>query len=232
MRTDLGNPTIQAVLYNKGSKEIVNSMTAAFKAYRAEHFSGQGDVLKRAEESLCIRAPKTTSPSQLCFIATDDAKGQINDPQLTNFLFTAGELRQGERSCLEKLNEGGASTVVVPLIGASRISFGNQIIADESSRREQIKRMHSALVELMSALREYARVLRQHHSAKLRTVAVVIWGEDILRVMDKEDRDDWDKGRYNDVSDRFHKPSSYVALRTTILETFTSYVEKIRADGR
>lgn len=236
---DFTNPHIQAQLAERASVAITKAIATQFRRSRknpsantcapttAVPASLQIISLELARKGLLVTVGKDVSPQHLCVVATDSGEGSFHSKVMQDFLLEEGNLRQGVGECLDLLSEK-AESVVSPMVGASKVDLKDGYLDDPKLRREHIRRLEAVLTELMSTFQCYV----QRAGTKPRTLkefAVIVWDDDIWRVMNDQDRTDWNKGLRNEVRRRSqHDPSGYVEMSTALTRVFDTSVEKIK----
>ena len=117
------SPATQRVLFDRVRKQktVLADLQDQIEMRRKTPAAAGGDVLQIAVDAFVAQLPRSGGsagafPKWACLIATEFAKGGAIDRRE---LFGQNRVRQGVARCLAALDQAGAGSVIIPLLGAS-----------------------------------------------------------------------------------------------------------------
>lgn len=176
-------PGTQAVLVSRVQKHpaILRDLEAQLSARRTSLAPAGGPpaALQIGTDSVVVRLPRGASaqregmafPTSACLIATDFAKGNALDQRE---LFSQARFRKGIAACLGGLDAAGATSVVLPLMGAASSEPQQRDAFDEGQRVLKECRLINATAGIALGIHDYAGSRRG-----LREIGIVQWDEEI-----------------------------------------------------
>lgn len=195
------NPTIQMELRQRlpinQQKTIENT------------FNSHGP-LNNFTDVVTVEFEGSNTPRLICFVATDRPWGLTNnDPNWMDFVVSKENISIRVEKCLDQLSARGAKAIITPMIGASKVDLGTGFIENKSKRILLRDRIVKSTEGIISGLSSH---IDKHPESKIREIGIVVYTEDIRRIIPKS--------QLNDRSfQRVEGPGSYSELRDSLLRT-------------
>jgi hypothetical protein len=183
-------PLVQAAMYsalpNSAQKDLLSRFQVErehrIEVRRTDPRDANSRLIEVATEPF---APKAIpgSPSQFCFLATDDVHGGTATKRDWVTFNKPERVYEGVTRCLSSLT-GGAVSVVMPLIGAAT--------AGQLSQSQRVCRMRNALVGVLGGVVAFSErdannpfASRQSSRSSVREIGIVVFSEDMKNLNDQ-----------------------------------------------
>jgi hypothetical protein len=174
-------PSTQRVLTARLEKQrqVMADLLDQIAERRKQSAAGDGPVLEIGVDSFVAQLPRQAGavssraafPRSVCLIATGFANGGAVDQR---DLFAQDRLRKGVAGCLSALDAAGASTVVMPLLGAASAQTQTNDPVYEGQRLLKECRALNAAAGIALGIRDFAPSRRA-----LREIGIVQWNKEI-----------------------------------------------------
>jgi hypothetical protein len=174
-------PATQRVLIERVRKfpEALRALEEQVKTrLQASATSGAAGPLQIALGTVVVELPRAGErpadapfPKRVCLIATDFAKGGAIEKRE---LYSQSRIRQGIAACLSALDAAGASSVVLPLLGAAS-SEAQERDAVEGQRVLKECRLINSTAGIALGVRDFAANRRN-----LREIGLIQWDEEVV----------------------------------------------------
>lgn len=175
------SPTTQRVLVSRVMKQkaAMSELQRQVEARRTQAGQPGTDALQIGADSLIVTLPQRTAgqdpfPHRVCLIATDFATGGAVDRRE---LFAQDRLRKGVAACLAGLDAAGATTVVMPLLGAASAKTQQKDPVFEGQRQLKECRQINSAAGIALGIHDFASA---HKS--IREIGIVQWDQDITEM--------------------------------------------------
>lgn len=175
-------PATQRVLIGRVQRApgAMASLQEQLVARRAQA-SSEGAVLQLSVDAFVakLQTPAAASaafPKMVCFIATDYPTGGGVDRR---DLFSQDRVRKGVAACLSELDAAGATSVVMPLLGAASAKTQSRDREFEGQRLLKECRHLNAAAGLALGIRDFAGTRRT-----LREIGIVQWDRELHEMFD------------------------------------------------
>jgi hypothetical protein len=190
-------PTTQALLIKQIQKD-----STAFKALLddvGKFRTGDAIKLQPAIEvfSATIKTPvnengKPTLPAYICMIATDEKTGGSN--KYRDF-FTQYRLQIGIKNCLIQLDQRGAKSVVLPLIGSASGYLRKSDLKNTRTQQLMECRLANSIAGISLGVASY--VSEKGDDTNIDEIGIVQWDRDLKKLYFSNDR----KAAYKDYAE-------------------------------
>ena len=175
-------PATQRVLIDRVRKdpEVLRDLEAQLGVRRqtSTQTAGAPGSFQIALDTLVVSLPRTGErradapfPRHACLIATDFATGGAIEKRE---LYAQSRVRKGIAACLSALDAAGATSVVLPLVGAAS-SEAQERDAVEGQRVLKECRLINATAGIALGIRDFAASRRN-----LREIGLVQWDEEVV----------------------------------------------------
>lgn len=172
-------PTTQRVLTARVSKHapVMADLQDQIAARRKQPLSpGSEGVLQIGVDAFVAQLPrgggaKGPFPRLVCFVATDFATGGAIDRRE---LFSQDRVRRGIADCLTGLDQAGAVSVLMPLLGSASAKTQSKDPVFEGQRRLQECRQLNAAAGIALGIHDFASKRRTVHE-----IGIVQWDREI-----------------------------------------------------
>ena len=207
------NPTIQRTLRNDLPKTVRDSITSSFQAK---------GPLSDYRDTVLVDTGNGFSPRFFCFVATDRPEGGTggtgyDTPWIT---FELSDERIGSRVFNSLSNFSKSTTVVTPLIGASKVDLNSGFIPDKAKRIKMRQRMAKSLGGILHGVETFLLSERGQNS-QVKEFTIVVWREDLKRIVPK--------AKLADKSFKNNRvPGGYLELRDRMKQKFETRASDIR----
>lgn len=194
---DIDNPHVQGQLRAILPKRLQDKVKQAFRDARP---------LKEYTAPVVVDVGSGFSPRFLCFVATDRPEGTFKNATWITFELSAKRIGTRITGCLEKLAHYGVSTVVLPMIGASKVDLNSGFLQRIEDRMEMSSRLATSTSGIVKGVQKH---LEENNGTSVAEIMLVLWTKDVERLIPD--------GQLNDGS--FHRveaPGSYVELRRAL----------------
>ena len=175
------SPSTQRVLTQRLEKQpqLMADLLAQIAERKKQAPAADGGVLQIGVDSFFAQLPKEGSvstsrgafPRLVCFIATGFATGGAVDRRE---LFAQDRVRKGVAGCLSALDAAGATTVMMPLLGAASAQTQSNDPVYEGQRLLKECRHLNAAAGIALGIRDFAPGRRT-----LREIGIVQWNKEI-----------------------------------------------------
>ncbi len=176
--TSAASPTTQRVLIDRVSKQkaAMADLQGQIDARRKQAAQPGGDVLAIGVDSFVARLPKRDGgqdafPRLACFIATDFATGGAVDRRE---LFAQDRVRKGVAACLSAMDAAGATSIVMPLLGAASAKVQEKDPVFEGQRLLKECRQINSAAGIALGIHDFAAT---RHA--VQEIGIVQWDQDI-----------------------------------------------------
>ncbi len=195
------NPTIQMKLRQRLSIDQQRTIESTFNSH---------EPLNDFTDVVTVEFEGSNTPRLMCFVATDRPRGLTNnDPNWMDFVVSKENISIRVEKCLAQLSSKGAKSIIIPMIGASKVDLGTGFIEDKSRRILLRDRIVKSAEGIISGLSSH---IEKHPESKIREIGIVVYTEDIRRTIPKSQLDDRS-------FQRAEGPGSYSELRDSLLRT-------------
>jgi hypothetical protein len=178
---DAAEPGTQRVLIDRVRKhpDVLRDLEAQLAARRqtSPGTTGTAGTLQIALDTLVVSLPRSGErkadaafPKAACLIPTDFAKGGAIEQRE---LYAQSRVRKGIAACLAALDAAGATSVVLPLVGAAS-SESQERDAVEGQRVLKECRLINATAGIALGVRDFAASRRN-----VREIGLVQWDEEV-----------------------------------------------------
>jgi hypothetical protein len=174
------NPSTQRVLTRRIEKQpLVMADLLDQIAERRKQAAADGVVLQIGSDAFVVQLPRQGKPANaaspfprlVCLIATGFAGGGALDHRE---LFSQDRVRKGVADCLTAVDAAGATTVMMPLLGAASAQTQANDPVYEGQRLLKECRQLNAAAGIALGIRDFAPARRN-----LREIGVVQWNREI-----------------------------------------------------
>jgi hypothetical protein len=175
------SPSTQRVLTQRIEKQsqVMADLLDQIAERRKQAPAGDGGVLQIGVDSFFAELPRNPKPSSargayprmVCLIATGFATGGAIDRRE---LFAQDRVRKGVAGCLTALDAAGATTVMMPLLGAASAQTQSNDPVYEGQRLLKECRHLNAAAGIALGIRDFAPRRRT-----LREIGIVQWNKEI-----------------------------------------------------
>lgn len=170
------SPTTQRVLVDRVSKRkpALTNLQDQVEARRKQ--AGNAGALQIGVDSFVATLPargggQDEFPKWVCFIATDFATGGAVDRRE---LFAQDRVRKGVAACLTAMDQAGATSVVMPLLGAASAKTQEKDPVFEGQRQLKECRQINSAAGIALGIHDFAASRRS-----IREVGIVQWDREI-----------------------------------------------------
>jgi hypothetical protein len=180
------SPATQRVLMSRVQKQAnvlrdLESQIAARRTQPGSTTQGEPGVLRIGMDSFVVQLSNRAGaqgafPKSACLVATEFAAGGAIDRRE---LFFQDRVRRGIAACLEALDAAGATSVVLPLMGASSASVQRSDPRFEGQRTLQECRLTNSTAGIALGISDFAARRRN-----LREIGVIQWDQEIAQMFD------------------------------------------------
>jgi hypothetical protein len=172
------SPATQRVLIGRVAKQppVMADLQDQIAARRKQSPAGGDGVLQIGVDAFVVQLPrggdsKGQFPRMACLIATDFATGGAIDRRE---LFSQDRVRKGIAGCLAALDQAGAGSVVMPLVGAASAKTQSKDTVFEGQRQLQECRQLNAAAGIALGIHDFAPTRRA-----VREIGIVQWDQEI-----------------------------------------------------
>lgn len=173
-------PATQRVLVDRVQKQpaVLRELESQIAARRKQPASTAGEpgLLRIGIDTFVARlasgdGPQGAFPKAVCLVATDFAKGGAIDRR---DLYLQDRMRQGIAACLAALDEQGARSLVLPLLGAASSTLQTNDAMYEGQRALKECRLLNSTAGIALGIHDFAARRRN-----LREIGVVQWDREL-----------------------------------------------------
>ena len=174
------DPAIQRVLISRVMKHprVMADLDDQISARRKQAAAGATSALQIGADAFVARLPKNGSadataafPRQVCLIATDFATGGSVDRRE---LLAQDRMRKGVAGCLAAFDAAGATSVVIPMLGAASSETQSKDPVYEGPRLLKECRHLNAVAGIALGIHDFAPRRRA-----IREIGVVQWDKEL-----------------------------------------------------
>ena len=177
------SPATQRVLIERVQKvpRVMADLQKQITTRRAQSASSDGSVLEISVDTFVAELPGDPSPSRVatyprlaCLIATDFPTGGAVDRR---DLFSQDRVRKGVAVCLSALDAAGATSVMMPLLGAASAKTQSKDPVFEGQRLLKECRHLNAAAGIALGIHDFVPTRRS-----LREIGIVQWDREIKQM--------------------------------------------------
>ena len=180
-------PATQRVLIERVQKQAdvlreLESQIATRRKQPASTAPGETGLLRIGVDSFVVQLSSPAAgaqgafPQTACLVATDFAAGGAVDRRE---LFVQDRVRQGIAACLDALDAKGATSLVLPLMGASSAKIQRNDARFEGQRALKECRLMNSTAGIALGIHDFAARRRN-----LREIGVVQWDQEIAEMFE------------------------------------------------
>lgn len=187
---------IRQIRKDKMAFKVLLSDVAKFKPENPIKLNPATEVFSVTIAASDKKWSKPILPKHVCMVATDE---NVGGSEKQRDLYTQHKIQRGIKTCLSQLDEKGAKSVMLPLIGAASGYLKEHSLEEPINRQLMECRLANSIAGISLGIAGY--VSEKRSNTNIEEIGIVQWSEDLKKLYFLTDR----KSAYSDYADYISK---------------------------